>query len=83
MFTEQADTENVLNPSTKRDFWLSWLGKRITAGKGVHVGEEVITEKEGSDEWIQVNALSWSAMLGVTADFEFPREETGKRKFSV
>ena len=57
---------------------MSWADNLIQLGTGVVVGDNVKVSKQDTDDQIQVNAASFSANIGVTPQFRFPWDESGK-----
>ena len=81
-WTESRDTHNILSESEFRDFWISWKDNRIAMGKGLIVGQDEQISKSDSLNGYHVHAVSFSAMAGVTAEFELP-DDPGKLKLWI
>ena len=76
-WTETKDTPNILSENEMRDFWISWKDKKISVGTGLLVGENIVMERSEDADWYEINAVSFSSMMGVDAVFELP-DDPGK-----
>ena len=75
---QSNNTVGILHENMMKDFWLSWSDEHIQLGQGMRIGENILVEKKEESDWFEVNALSFSAMLGINLKWEFPADEAGK-----